>query len=146
MLANALVVIALPGIALVVIALLLIALLVIALVVIALLLIAALVVIALVVIALRLIALVVTALVVTALVIIALVVITTALQAQTAPPRQSEVIEVTATKIAEDVTLVPQSITVIDGDAIRARGANDLTSALSLTAGVSISPGGDAAR
>jgi iron complex outermembrane receptor protein len=76
--------------------------------------------------------------------LLALVLTTAALQAQTTPPKQSEVIEVTATKIAEDVTLVPQSITVIDGDTIRARGANDLTSALSLTAGVSISAGGDA--
>jgi iron complex outermembrane recepter protein len=66
------------------------------------------------------------------------------MNAQTAPPPpQRETIEVTATKIAEDVTLVPQSITIIDGDEIRARGANDLTSALALTAGVSISPGGD---
>ncbi len=66
------------------------------------------------------------------------------LDAQTvAPPPQRETIEVTATKIAEDVTIVPQSITIIDGDEIRARGANDLTSALALTAGVSISPGGD---
>ena len=64
--------------------------------------------------------------------------------AQTTPPKQHEVIEVTATKIAEDVTIVPQSITIIDGDQIRARGANDLTSALALTAGVSVSPGGDA--
>ena len=77
---------------------------------------------------------------------LSLVVLTAAslLRAQTvAPPPQRETIEVTATKIAEDVTLVPQSITIIDGDEIRARGANDLTSALALTAGVSISPGGD---
>lgn len=60
------------------------------------------------------------------------------------PPRQAEVIEVTATKIAEDVTLVPQSITIVDGDEIRARGAVDLPSALQLVAGVSIQPGGDA--
>ncbi len=66
------------------------------------------------------------------------------LNAQTAaPPPRRETIEVTATKIAEDVTLVPQSITIIDGDELRARGANDLTAALALTAGVSISPGGD---
>lgn len=56
---------------------------------------------------------------------------------------QHEVIEVTATKIAEDVTAVPASITVVDGDDIRARNANDLQSALALVAGVSIAPGGD---
>jgi iron complex outermembrane receptor protein len=60
------------------------------------------------------------------------------------PQRQAEVIEVTATKIAEDVTLVPQSITIVDGDEIRARGAVDLPSALQLAAGVSIHAGGDA--
>jgi len=54
-----------------------------------------------------------------------------------------ETIEVTATKIAEDVSLVPVSITIIDGDELRARNAHDLESALALTAGVSIAPGGD---
>src|SRR2546430_11993893 len=56
---------------------------------------------------------------------------------------QKETIEVTATKIAEDVTLVPASVTVIDGDELRARNARDLESALGLTAGLSIAPGGD---
>src|SRR5262249_38468676 len=60
------------------------------------------------------------------------------------PPRTSQTIEVTATRIAEDVTLVPASVTVIDGDELRARNARDLQSALAFTAGVSISPGGDA--
>ncbi|HEV2719207.1 MAG TPA: TonB-dependent receptor [Thermoanaerobaculia bacterium] len=55
-----------------------------------------------------------------------------------------ETIEVTATKIAEDVTLVPASVTVLDGDELRARNARDLESALGLTAGISIAPGGDA--
>jgi outer membrane receptor protein involved in Fe transport len=63
--------------------------------------------------------------------------------AQTTPP-VTEVIEVTATKIAEDVTVVPQSVTVVDGDDIRARNASDLTSALATVGGVSIAPGGDA--
>jgi len=57
---------------------------------------------------------------------------------------QHETIEVTATKIAEDVLLVPASITVVDGDDLRARNAHDLQSALALVAGVSIAPGGDA--
>jgi iron complex outermembrane recepter protein len=56
---------------------------------------------------------------------------------------QRETIEVTATKIAEDVTLVPASVTVIDGDELRARNARDLESALGFTAGLSIAPGGD---
>lgn len=55
----------------------------------------------------------------------------------------SEYIEVTATKIAEDVTEVPAAITVIDGDDIRARNATDLASALGFVAGVSVAPGGD---
>ena len=57
---------------------------------------------------------------------------------------QHEVIEVTATKIAENVLVVPASVTVVDGDDIRARNANDLQSALALAGGVSIAPGGDA--
>ena len=46
--------------------------------------------------------------------------------------------------MAEDVTVIPASVTIIDGDDIRARNANDLQSALSLVGGVSIAPGGDA--
>lgn len=59
-------------------------------------------------------------------------------------PRATETIEVTATRIAENVTIVPASITVIDGDELRARNANDLASALALTAGVSAVGGSDA--
>lgn len=61
------------------------------------------------------------------------------------PPTKTphETIEVTATRIAEDVMVVPASVTVVDGDDIRARNANDLQSALALVAGVSIAPGGD---
>ncbi len=57
---------------------------------------------------------------------------------------QREVIEVTATKIAEDVLVVPASVTIIDGDDLRARNARDLQSALALVGGMSIAPGGDA--
>ena len=63
---------------------------------------------------------------------------------QSVPPAASETIEVTATKIAEDVILVPASVTVIDGDELRARNARDLQSALATAGGVSIAPGGDA--
>lgn len=64
--------------------------------------------------------------------------------AQTQPaPTQHEVIEVTATKIAEDVSVVPASVTIVDGDELRARNARDLQSALAFAGGVSIAPGGD---
>ena len=59
------------------------------------------------------------------------------------PPKSSETIEVTATRIAEDVIVVPAAVTVIDGDDLRARNARDLQTALGFTAGVSIAPGGD---
>ena len=59
-------------------------------------------------------------------------------------PRTSEKIEVTATRIAEDVSLVPASITIIDGEELRARNARDLPSALAFVAGVSATQGSDA--
>jgi outer membrane receptor protein involved in Fe transport len=67
-------------------------------------------------------------------------------QDSTAPekvPAVSERIEVTATRVPEDVEPVPSSITIVTGDELRARGAYDLQSALALTAGVTIAPGGD---
>src|SRR4051794_34071914 len=70
----------------------------------------------------------------------------TAALAQTpaqSPPKTSETIEVTASKVAEDVLTVPAHVTVIDGDELRARNAVDLQSALALTSGVSVAPGGD---
>jgi len=73
-------------------------------------------------------------------------VLTSMAAAQTPPaqlPPQRETIEVTATRVAEDVLTVPASVTVIDGDELRARGAYDLGSALALAAGVSIAPGGE---
>lgn len=63
--------------------------------------------------------------------------------AQTEVPKQTETIEVTATKIAEDVMTVPAHVTVIDGDDLRARNATDLASALATVAGVDIPMGGD---
>jgi iron complex outermembrane receptor protein len=69
--------------------------------------------------------------------------ITSVAVAQTPVPPQRETIEVTATKVAEDVLVVPASVTVIDGDDLRARNATDLGSALSTVAGVSIAPGGE---
>jgi outer membrane receptor protein involved in Fe transport len=56
----------------------------------------------------------------------------------------TETIQVTATRVPEDVEPVPASVTVISGDELRARGVTDLPSALANVAGVSIAPGGDA--
>ena len=42
----------------------------------------------------------------------------------------AETIQVTATRVPEDVEGVPASVTVISGDELRARGANNLPSAL----------------
>ncbi|HEX3125701.1 MAG TPA: TonB-dependent receptor [Thermoanaerobaculia bacterium] len=60
-----------------------------------------------------------------------------------ATPAVEETIQVTATRVPEDVESVPVSITVISGDELRARGATDLASALSNIAGVTVAPGGD---
>jgi len=54
-----------------------------------------------------------------------------------------ETVQVTATRLPEDVEVVPVSITVVSGDEIRARGARDLPDALSLAAGVTVNPGSD---
>ncbi len=55
----------------------------------------------------------------------------------------SETIQVTATRLPEDVEPQPSSITVISGEELAARGITDLTEALTLVAGVSAVPGGD---
>jgi outer membrane receptor protein involved in Fe transport len=54
-----------------------------------------------------------------------------------------ETVQVTATRLPEDVEVVPVSITVLDGADLRDRGVQDLSEALSLTAGITTSPGGD---
>src|SRR5262245_51038033 len=59
------------------------------------------------------------------------------------PPAYHESIQVTASRIPEDIDDVPASIQVIDGQEMRDRGATDLKSALALAAGVDIAPGGD---
>ena len=68
--------------------------------------------------------------------------------AQQQPPDQqphvvSGTIEVTTTRVPEDVETVPASVTVVSGDELRARGVTDLNSALALVSGVSVAPGGD---
>jgi outer membrane receptor protein involved in Fe transport len=52
-------------------------------------------------------------------------------------------VEVTATRTPEPVDRVPASIAVISGEELRARGAIDLRTALSLVAGVDAPAGGD---
>ncbi|HKH43337.1 MAG TPA: TonB-dependent receptor [Thermoanaerobaculia bacterium] len=59
-------------------------------------------------------------------------------------PAVAETIQVTATRVPEDVEAVPASVTVISGEELRARGATDLPRALAVVAGVSVAPGGDA--
>jgi outer membrane receptor protein involved in Fe transport len=53
-------------------------------------------------------------------------------------------VEVTTSKLPEPIDQTPAMITVISGDELRARGVNDLRTALSLVAGVDIAPGGEA--
>jgi iron complex outermembrane receptor protein len=55
-----------------------------------------------------------------------------------------DVVQVTATRIAEPVGDVPADVTVIRGEDLRARGARDLRTALSGVSGVEAPPGGDA--
>lgn len=58
-------------------------------------------------------------------------------------PRYSEVVQVTATRIPEESAKVPGAIDVIGAEELRDRGATDLKSALALSAGVDVAPGGD---
>jgi outer membrane receptor protein involved in Fe transport len=59
------------------------------------------------------------------------------------PPVYAETIQVTATRIPEDVDDVPASFQVVTAGELRDRGATDLKSALALAAGVDVAPGGD---
>jgi len=54
-----------------------------------------------------------------------------------------ERIQVTATRIPEDVLSVPASISVVRGEELEARGVTRLPEALALVAGVNVAPGGD---
>lgn len=54
-----------------------------------------------------------------------------------------DVVQVTANRFAEPVQEVPNSIEVITSDEMRARGVNDLRTALSLLGGIVVAPGGD---
>jgi iron complex outermembrane receptor protein len=59
------------------------------------------------------------------------------------PPTYTESVQVTATRIPESVDEVPTSIQVITQRELRDRGATDLKSAVALSAGVDVAPGGD---
>jgi outer membrane receptor protein involved in Fe transport len=54
-----------------------------------------------------------------------------------------DLVQVTADRFAEPVQEVPSSVEIITADEMRARGVNDLRSALALIGGVSVAPGGD---
>jgi iron complex outermembrane recepter protein len=53
-------------------------------------------------------------------------------------------VTVTATRTPEPVDQVPADVSVVDGHELRARGATDMATALSLVPGVEAPPGGDA--
>src|ERR1700739_4663215 len=53
-------------------------------------------------------------------------------------------ITVTATKLPEELDSIPAMLSTVSGDELRARNAQDLREALSLLAGVDLSPGSDA--
>jgi outer membrane receptor protein involved in Fe transport len=52
-------------------------------------------------------------------------------------------IQVTATRFADPVQEVPNAISILSGEELRARGAYDLKSALALVGGAFVAPGGD---
>ena len=58
-------------------------------------------------------------------------------------PTLLDPIQTTLTREAEPVSRVPASVSIVSGDELRARGANDLRTALSLVNGVEGTPGGD---
>jgi outer membrane receptor protein involved in Fe transport len=59
------------------------------------------------------------------------------------PPDLAEV-QITATRVAENVDFVPASLAVVRGEDLRRLGATDLRSALASIAGLDAPPGGDA--
>jgi iron complex outermembrane recepter protein len=83
--------------------------------------------------------------------VLALALLPTSASAQSDPmttgdeplPRTVETIQVTATRVPEDVEGVPAAISVVSGDELRQRGVHDLAGALALVSGVTIAPGGD---
>ncbi|HOX71302.1 MAG TPA: TonB-dependent receptor [Dokdonella sp.] len=58
-------------------------------------------------------------------------------------PTTLEPVEVTTSKVPVALSNVAANVSVVSGEELRRRGANDLRTALSLVAGVDIAPGGD---
>ncbi len=82
--------------------------------------------------------------------VLASLILPTVTFAATAPPNaeadrliELAAVTVTMTRLPTAPELVPASISTITGEELRARGVDDLRTALSLTAGVRIAPGGD---
>ena len=65
------------------------------------------------------------------------------LLASAAEPTTLDTVEVTTSKLPIALRDVAANVAIVTGDELRARGANDLRTALSLVAGVDIAPGGD---
>ncbi len=55
-----------------------------------------------------------------------------------------DAVQVTANRFADPIQEVPNSISVVTGEDLQARGVRDLAGALAQLAGITISPGGDA--
>jgi len=62
---------------------------------------------------------------------------------ETARPSPLDLIQVTATRFADQVQEVPNSIDVVTGEELRARGVRDLRGALAQMGGVTVGPGGE---
>src|SRR6267154_78497 len=58
-------------------------------------------------------------------------------------PATLDTVQITATREPEPIDRVPAAITIVTGEELRLRGANDLRTALSLISGVEGTPGGD---
>ena len=63
--------------------------------------------------------------------------------AQSGPAEPFDAVQITATREPERIDHVPASISIVTGAELRARGARDLRTALSMVAGVEGTPGGD---
>lgn len=72
-----------------------------------------------------------------------LLVLSAPLSVQAAEPQVLDEVQVTSSKIPIPLRDGTASVSVVDADDLRARGASDLRSALSLVSGVDIAPGGD---
>jgi iron complex outermembrane recepter protein len=59
-------------------------------------------------------------------------------------PAVAETIQVTATRVPEDIAPVPASVTIVTREELAATGATNLSTALASVAGVAVAPGGDA--